>query len=205
MKLFITAIGTDSGKTLVSSILCEALQADYWKPMQTGPAPTDADMVKYLVSFPIVVHPETHYFKNPVSPHLASQMEGKTVGLSDFVLPVTSRHLVVEGAGGVLVPLNEKGDFVIDIAKRFQLEIVLVIRLYLGCINHALLSIHELRSRGQAIKGLVFSGEDKWGAISLITTLSKLPILLHIQEEESISNETVKSYSSFLQSWAQDE
>ncbi len=195
MKLFITAIGTDNGKTLVSAILCEALRADYWKPVQTGPAPYDSDTVKDLVSYPVHLHPERHILATPASPHYAAQMEGKTIALSDFELPFTTNHLIVEGAGGVLVPLDGKGDFVIDIAARFNLEIVLVIRLYLGAINHALLSLHELKRRGVKVKGLVFNGADTFGAISIITHLFPLPILLHL-EEEAITQATVQKYAA---------
>ena len=196
MQLFVTGTDTDCGKTIVSAILCEALKAAYWKPVQTGSANRDANTVEQLVSYSISIFPETYLLKEPASPHHAAALEGKEVSLSAFVLPELDNHLVVEGAGGVLVPLNESGDFVIDIAQRFALEVVLVIRLRLGCINHTLLSIRELTRRNVPIKGLVFNGQDSFGAISVITELSKLPVLLHIEQEETITPEVVKKYAS---------
>jgi len=199
MKLFVTATGTDCGKTLVSAILCEALKAAYWKPVQTGAPPKDADVVKQLVSYPITIFPEIHLLSEPVSPHYAAQLENKNIKLSDFHLPETHQHLVVEGAGGLLVPLNNEGDCVVDLAHQFQLEVVLVIRLYLGCINHSLLSINELKRRNLPIKGLVFNGEDTFGAIELIQKLSNLPILLHLNEEQIVDATTVSNYAKQVQ------
>ena len=198
MKLFITAIGTDNGKTMASSIFCQALKADYWKPVQTGTVHLDADFIKEYASYPIVIHPTTHHLKAPLSPHQAAILEDKRISLKDFQLPKTKNNLVVEGAGGVLVPINEKGDYVIDIAQKLNLEVVLVIRLYLGCINHAMLSIQELQRRNVPIKGLVFNGADMYGAVSFITTITDIPVLLHINEEPDFSKELVKYYAAFL-------
>lgn len=198
IRLFVTATGTDCGKTLISAILCQALQADYWKPIQTGPPPKDADTIKRLVSYPVTVHSETHYLKEPLSPHAAAASEGIRLSLNDFQLPYTPRALVVEGAGGILVPFNNQGEYVIDLASRFSLQVILVVKLYLGCINHALLSINELKSRKLTIKGLIFNGEDTFGAISLISQVSGLPTLLIIQEEAEVLPETVLRYSHKL-------
>lgn len=198
MKLFVTAIGTDCGKTVVSAILCEALKASYWKPVQTGLPPGDADEVKRLVSYAIQIHPERHYYPTPVSPHQAAKIEGKTISLKDFQLPVASDSLIVEGAGGVLVPLNEKGDMVIDIAEKLELEIVLVIRLYLGCINHALLSIKEIQRRNITIKGLVFNGKDTFGAVDVITQLTQLSVLLSFEEKTEINREVISQLAATL-------
>ncbi len=198
MRFFITAIGTDCGKTLVSAIFCEALKAAYWKPVQTGAPPKDSDTVRDLVSFPIEIFPETHLLSEPVSPHHAAKLEGIEIELSEFVLPKTESHLIVEGAGGLLVPLNNRGDFLIDFAQSHSLEVVLVIRLYLGCINQALLSINELRRRKANIKGLVFNGTDTFGAIEIIQSISQLPVLLHLKEEKEINSEIVIKYSNLL-------
>lgn len=198
MKLFITAIGTDCGKTLASSIFCQALKADYWKPIQTGTSHIDAETVKEHVSFPVVIHPEAYHLKAPLSPHQAAIMEDKRIALKDFHLPKTRNHLIVEGAGGVLVPINEKGDYVIDIAQKLHLEVVLVIRLYLGCINHAMLTIHELQRRNVPIKGIVFNGADMYGAVSYISNATDIPILLHINEEPDFTKDIIRYYSVFL-------
>jgi dethiobiotin synthetase len=140
MNYFVTAIGTDSGKTLASAILCKALAADYWKPVQAG-YPTDSETVKNLVQSPQVhIHSERYIFKTPASPHAAAALESVHIGLQDFTLPnKISSNLIIEGAGGCLVPLNDR-DFVIDLASKFQAEVILVSNLYLGSINHTLLT-----------------------------------------------------------------
>lgn len=199
MNYFITAIGTDCGKTLVSAIFCEALKAAYWKPVQTGVPPKDSDTVRGLVSFQIPIFPETYLLSEPASPHYAASLEGIEIKLTDFSLPVTESDLIIEGAGGLLVPLNYKGEFLLDFALTHSLETVLIIRLYLGCINQALLSINELDRRGAKIKGLVFNGKDIFGAVEIIESISKLPVLLHLEDEKEINQETVLRYSKLLQ------
>ena len=150
MNYFVTAIGTDSGKTLVSAILCKALQADYWKPVQAG-YPTDSEMVKSLLpDTDLRIHPETYVSKTPASPHAAAALENVTISLNDFEVPVHTRDLIIEGAGGCLVPLNDR-DFVIDLASRFSAEVVLVSNLYLGSINHTLLSWEGIKRRSLPI------------------------------------------------------
>ena len=197
MKIFITAIGTDCGKTLVSAIFCQYLKADYWKPIQTGQI-LDSIEIKNLVSDPLRIYPETHLYNNPVSPHFAAEQENRHIALTDFRLPKTESNLIIEGAGGLLVPLNGNGDFLLDFISKENIEIVLVIRLYLGCINHALLSINELKRRKLSIKGLVFNGNDTFGAIDIITKITQLATLLIIKEEPIINPETIVSYSQKL-------
>jgi len=198
MNYFITAIGTDCGKTLVSAIFCEALKAAYWKPVQTGVPPKDSDTVRDLVSFQIPIFPETYLLSEPASPHYAASLEGIEINLNNFSLPETKSNLIIEGAGGLLVPLNNKGEFLLDFVLPHSIETVLVIRLYLGCINQALLSINELNRRGAKIKGLVFNGTDVFGAIEIIESISKLPILLHLEDEKEINQKTVLRYSKLL-------
>lgn len=160
MNLFITGIGTNVGKTVVSAILTEALQADYWKPIQSGVAEgKDSDTVKSLISnTKTVFHPETYLLQEPLSPHFAAKLDGVEIELDKIKLPVTINHLIIEGAGGLLVPVNAT-QYVIDIAKQLDCEIVLVISSYLGCINHSLLSIDYLKRSHFKIKALVFNGE----------------------------------------------
>src|SRR5438105_9295116 len=117
MKYFVTAIGTDCGKTFFSAILCEALHADYWKPVQAG-FPRDADTVKNLLSNSVSkIHPETFILKMPASPHAAAKLDAVTIELEKFKIPQTKNSLVIEGAGGCMVPLNDH-DFVIALAKK---------------------------------------------------------------------------------------
>lgn len=173
MNLFITGIGTNVGKTVVAAILTEALQADYWKPIQSGTVEgMDSDIVKSLISnTKTIIHPETYLLKQPLSPHFAAKIDGVEIELdkiqSQFIrlylsLRAESRsevqHLIIEGAGGLLVPINST-QYVIDIAKQLDCEIVLVISSYLGCINHSLLSIDYLKRNNFKIYALVFNGE----------------------------------------------
>lgn len=160
MNLFITGIGTNVGKTVVSAILVEALQADYWKPIQSGVVDgKDSDAVKLLINnTKTVFHPETYLLKEPLSPHFAAKLDGIEIELDKIQLPKTVNHLIIEGAGGLLVPINDT-QYVIDIAKQVDCEIVVVISSYLGCINHSLLSIDYLLRNQFKLKALVFNGE----------------------------------------------
>ena len=140
-KYFITGIGTDVGKTIVSAILTEALKADYWKPVQSGVADgTDKSLVSSLITNTTsVCHNESYSFQEPASPHLAASLENQKIKLEQMHLPDTQNDLIIEGAGGILVPLNDS-NYVIDLAQEFEADVILVCRNYLGCINHSLLS-----------------------------------------------------------------
>lgn len=158
-KLFVTGIGTGIGKTIVSAILTEALQADYWKPVQSGDLDrSDSELVKSLTSGNIIIHQERYQLELAASPHQSAKKENIEIKLTDFSLPVTSNHLIVEGAGGLFVPLNEK-DFMLDVIQHLNLPVVVVSTNYLGCINHTLLSIEALKNRGILIDLFVFNGE----------------------------------------------
>ena len=195
-QYFITAIGTDSGKTLTSAIFTEALQADYWKPVQSG-LPRDADTVAQLVDFPMHIHPSSYEFAKPASPHDAAKAENRAIDLAQIHYPQTKNNLIVEGAGGLLVPLNNK-HFVADIIQKFDLEVILVINLYLGCINHSLLSIQELKSRNLKVKGIVFNGEPNTETQDIILHHSHYECLLHIYPEKQINKDIVKKYAAIL-------
>lgn len=160
MNYFVSGIGTNVGKTLVSAILVEALKADYWKPVQSGTTEgMDSETVRSLISnHQTVIHPEAYLLKEPLSPHFAAKLEGVEIELSKVIRPETSNTLIIEGAGGLLVPLNAH-DAVIDLAGQFDAEVILVISDYLGCINHALLSLHYLQSHQDKIHSLVFNGD----------------------------------------------
>ncbi|WP_177217433.1 dethiobiotin synthase [Thermoflexibacter ruber] len=199
MRLFITAIGTDSGKSLVSAIITEALQADYWKPVQSG-LPRDTDTVRSLVSNPrSYFHKEAYCLTQPLSPHASADIDGVRITLSHIHLPETNNHLVIEGAGGLLVPLNEQ-DFVIDLADKFEAEVVLVANLYLGSINHTLLSINELTRRASyqkfSIKGIVFNQSPVAASESIILKHCPFPLLFSVKKEEKIDKEVVSRYAS---------
>ena len=197
MNYFVTAIGTDSGKTLVSAILCKALHADYWKPVQAG-HPTDSEMVKSLLpTTDSKIHRETYIFKTPASPHAAAALENVKISLNDFVIPSDRRDLIIEGAGGCLVPLNDR-DFVIDLANKFRAEIILVSNLYLGSINHTLLSWEAIKQRGLPVKGIVFNGNHNAASERIILHHTGLPCLLHIEQETFFDATIVEKYAKQL-------
>lgn len=195
MKYFVTAIDTDSGKTLVSAILCQALGADYWKPVQAG-LPRDTDTVTAL-SPGITTHPERYLLNTPASPHAAAAIDGVTIHMEDFNLPITSRPLVIEGAGGCLVPLSDT-HFVIDLITHLQAEVVLVADLYLGSINHTLLTFEALKKRGVPIKGIIFNGNANPESERIILLHTGLACLLRIEKENSVTPDTVRKYAHQL-------
>ncbi len=193
---FVTAIGTNSGKTLVSSILVDALQADYWKPIQSGTEDIDAVTIEENLNNNFsIIHPSKYLLKLPASPHAAAKAEGLTIELSDFELPETTNNLVIEGAGGVLVPINDKGDVVIDLALRFNCEVILVADLYLGSINHTLLTCNELGRRNIPIKGIIFNGEPNTASEEIILKLTGLKCLLRINKMNKIDTFEIKKYA----------
>ena len=156
-----TGIDTEVGKTVVSAILVKALEADYWKPVQSGDLDYSDTMKvqEWSVGNAGTFYPEGFRLNTPASPHVSARIDGVEIALSDFELPRTENHLVIEGAGGLMVPLNDHGDYIIDLLKNHASKIVLVSRNYLGSINHTLSSFEVLKSRGLKVDMLVFSGE----------------------------------------------
>lgn len=195
MNYFVAGIDTDSGKTLVSAILCEALGFDYWKPIQAG-SPTDSDTLKAWLPN-VVVHPEAYNLKTPASPHAAAKIDKVLIDLEKIILPKSTNGLVIEGAGGCLVPLNES-TFVIDLVPKVNAEIILVADLYLGSINHTLLTVHLLQSRKYHVKGIIFNGETNPESERIILKHSGYQCLLRIEKESQITTEIIKQYANLL-------
>jgi dethiobiotin synthetase len=193
MQFFITGIGTEIGKTLVSAIVTEYLQADYWKPVQSGDLHwTDTMKVQSLTSnSKSVFHPERHRLNAPLSPHASAALDGVQIKLSDFTLPQTSNHLVVEGAGGLMVPLNEH-DVLLDLIQQLQIPVILVSRNYLGSINHTLLSFEALKQRNIPIAGIVFNGEPNPASESFIENYTQLPVLFRVGNLDDITPESIR-------------
>jgi len=159
-RFFVTGIGTDVGKTVVSGILTEALEADYWKPVQAGSLDsTDTHTVRSLVSNShSFFHPEAYHLQAPMSPHAAARLENRELDLQQISVPETSNNLVIEGAGGLMVPLNDKF-LVLDLLTKMKSPVVVVSRNYLGSINHTLLTLEILKYRQIPVAGIVFNGE----------------------------------------------
>lgn len=198
MNYFITAIGTDSGKSLFSAIMCEALEADYWKPIQAG-YPRDTDFVGGLLSnLKSDLIPEKYVLNTPASPHYAAEIDKVKLEVTDFEIPKTDNpNLIIEGAGGVLVPINES-EFVIDFPQQWKIPVVLVANLYLGSINHSLLTINELKRRGLEVKGIVFNGPSNPSSEEIILKHSGYPCLLRIEDEKVINHAVVRKYAAEL-------
>jgi dethiobiotin synthetase len=163
--LFVTGIGTGIGKTLVSAILAEALGADYWKPVQAGiEGQTDSAWVGSMLSNTrSVIHPEAYRLRMAASPHIAAREENIQIDLENIhacfnQIGNSQRFLIIEGAGGLLVPLNEQV-FIIDLIKKLQADVILVSRNYLGSINHSLLTAAECKRNGVNVKGWIFNDQ----------------------------------------------
>lgn len=195
MNYFVTAIGTDSGKTITSAILCEALAADYWKPIQAG-FPKDSDTVKSL-SEKTIIHKEAFVLNTPASPHAAARIDGVEIKLAEILAPNTDRDLVIEGAGGCLVPVNDH-EFVIDICSYINCRIILVSNLYLGSINHTLLTVNLLKQRKYNVHGIIFNGPSNPASEEIILKHSGYIPLLHIPQEPIMTSELIKKYASVL-------
>lgn len=198
-QFIVAGIGTEIGKTVVSAILVERLRADYWKPIQSGElANSDTDTVQRLISNPITrFHPEAYRLTQPLSPHAAAAIDGITIELDRITLPQTYNALVVELAGGLLVPLNDK-TLTIDLVQQLNLPVVLVSKNYLGSINHTLLSVEACRSRGIPLVGIIFSGLSVPATEDFILTYTKLPCLARIPQLETINQETIKQVAATL-------
>lgn len=190
--VFVTGTDTDVGKTVVSSWLVRGWEADYWKPVQTGTiGGRDCDTVRRLAGLSDDrIHPSAWDLKAPLSPHTAARVEDKTLSIGDFTLPATSRPLVVEGAGGVLVPLNWH-DLMIDLMRRLRLPVLVAARSGLGTINHTLLTLEALRRRGLEVLGVVMVGPPDALNRESIEHFGRVPVIAQIPPLEPLSAETL--------------
>jgi dethiobiotin synthase len=182
---FVTGTDTDVGKTVVSAWLMTHLDADYWKPVQAGTEPeTDSVTVRRLAEISADrILPEAYVLPEAMAPHEAARRAGVIIDMAMLEPPASHRLLVVEGAGGMLVPLTEEA-YVIDLAAQLQLPILLVARSTLGTINHSLLSIEALRRRGLPLAGVVMNGPEtphnraaieRYGGVNVIAEIPWLP------------------------------
>lgn len=198
--LFITGIGTGVGKTIVSALLTEQLRADYWKPIQAGDLEqSDQQTVSQLVSNDrTAFHPETYRFKLAASPHKAAAFENVDISKQDFNIPKTNGPLLIEGAGGLLVPLSNTL-LMIDLIEHFQADAVLVIRDYLGCINHSLLSLEALSSRNIPIRLIVFNGDmDESTKRILINYLPENTPYTQVPEFTTLNKTTISTCHALM-------
>ena len=192
--IFITGTGTDVGKTLVSAIITEALNADYWKPVQAGYAEgTDSLFVQSVISNPkTIIHPELYRLQLAASPHLSAKAEQKEIKIKDIIhhLPKTKNKLIVEGAGGLMVPLNNKR-FVLDLIKKLKAKVIIISKNELGSINHSLLTAAVLEHEDIDVAGWVFN-EEYLNYEEEISHWSGFPVIASIRHLPEISKETIR-------------
>lgn len=203
MKLFITGIGTDVGKSIASAICVEALEADYWKPIQAGDLDfSDTHKIKSLTSKVTSTGVQREYFDNayalktPASPHLAAQIDTIVIDVTKIIEPVSKNHLVIEGAGGILVPLNDN-DCIIDLIKS-DYKVIIVSRHYLGSINHTLLTFEALKSRNIPVAGIIFSGDENPSTEGIILKKTKAKFIGRIDNEPYFDQRVIEYYSNLF-------
>ena len=196
-QLIVAGISTEIGKTLASAVLVEALKADYWKPIQSGELDsTDTNTVHSLISNSTSrFHPEAYRLTQPMSPHAAAELDGVTIELTNLVPPQTDNSLIIELAGGLMVPLNNQ--FLnIDLIQTLGLPVVLVSRNYLGSINHTLLSVDACRSRQIPMLGILFNGPTVPSSESYILQYTGLPCIGRIGQEVSLTKAVIRQYAT---------
>lgn len=195
MKLFITGISTDVGKTITSAIIAQALQADYWKPIQAGDlSNSDSHKIRKLIA-----NPKTKIFENsyalqtPASPHLAAAIDGIVIDIKKIKEPKTQNHLVIEGAGGIYVPINQEQTIADLIRPDYQ--VIVVSRHYLGSINHTLLTIEALQNRKANIAGIIFSGDANKSSEAIILSKTGINCIGRIEQEPYFDQNVITEYA----------
>jgi dethiobiotin synthetase len=204
--IFITGTGTDVGKTLVAAIITEALQADYWKPVQAGFSDgTDSLRIEQLISNDkTIIHPELYKLEMAASPHLAAAAENIQIHIKDILsqLPKTKNRLVIEGAGGLMVPLN-KNKFVLHLIKNLNAKVIIVSKNELGSINHSLLTAAVLRKEKLDVAGWIFN-EEYLNYENEIEKWSGYPAIVSIKHLTEISRQTIKVESEKIKQRLQE-
>ncbi len=196
---FITGIGTDVGKTISAAIITESLKADYWKPLQAGDLDnSDSKKVENLISNEeSFFYPEGIRLKSPMSPHASAAIDGIELAANKIKRPETSKNLVIEGAGGLLVPLNNK-ETILDLIKDTD-KIIIVSRHYLGSINHTLLTIEILKNKGFSIAGIIFNGDENKSTENVILEMTGINFIGRIDDEPYFDNNVIKEYADRFQ------
>jgi len=194
-RIFVTGISTEVGKTIASAIITEALEADYWKPIQAGDLEhSDSHKIAQLISNKkTFIHKNSYALRTPMSPHAAARIDGVNILSDQIKEPQTANHLVIEGAGGLLVPINEK-ETILDLIKPTY-KVVIVSRHYLGSINHSLLTIGWLKDRGFDVS-ILFSGDEHPTTEEIILSKTGIACIGRINEEQSFDAEVIRRYAT---------
>ena len=195
--IFITGIGTDVGKTVVSAILCQWLRANYWKPIQSGdPDGGDSKTLKNLVSHSsFEIFKEAYTFDAPLSPHAAAILEGKKIEVDSIIPPESKNPIIIEGAGGLLVPLNYRNETICDLIIHLKAQVIVVVKEYLGNINHTLLTISHLKKNNIKISGLIFVGEELPHTMEIIEKTTRLPLLFRVPIFNELNKNTIVNFA----------
>lgn len=199
-QYFVTGIGTEVGKTVVSATLVKHFGAHYWKPVQAGELDfSDSHKVqRWSGAASDRIFPERYRLNAPMSPHAAARLDGVQIRLEDFEVPAVDGPLIVEGAGGLMVPLNDEDDLMIDLIAHLGLKTILVVNCYLGSINHTLLSVEALRSRQIALAGIVFTGELVESTREVILERTQLPEIGCVPMLEEVNATTIAAAAAQL-------
>lgn len=194
---FITGISTDVGKTIVSAIITEALKADYFKPIQAGDLDNcDTKKIKRLVSNPkSKFHKNTYALTTPMSPHGAAKIDGVHININTIIPPKTKNHLVIEGAGGLLVPLNNTHTILDLIQPNYK--VIVVSRHYLGSINHTLLTLKLLLEKGFDVS-LIFSGNPNPTTEDIILKMTNVNVIGRLEEEPYFDKNVIREYATLF-------
>lgn len=195
-RIMVAGIGTDVGKTVVSAILTTFLQGDYWKPIQCGDEENSdtTTMKDWLDPTNHTIHTPAYSLKAPLSPHHAARLENILIKGDSIPLPQTTRPLIIEGVGGIFVPLTSNISS-LDLFKSWNCQWVIVSKHYLGSINHTLLTLEVLKKLGLPILGIIFNGEPNPDSESAILEISQVPFLGRLLPEANINQKTIQRYA----------
>jgi dethiobiotin synthase len=190
-RVFITGTDTDVGKTIISCLLMAGMRAAYWKPIQSG-MPADTDFVRTATGLPDKHFlAERYILTQPLSPHLSAARDGITIGMDEISLPdPLPEKLIVEGAGGVLVPLNDRHTM-LDLMVRLGLPVIVVARSTLGTINHTCLTVDKLRAARLDVLGVVMNGPLNPDNRRSIEKFARVPVLAEIEPLPEVSPQSL--------------
>ena len=192
-KYIITGIGTDVGKTVVSAIIAQALKASYWKPIQAGELEnSDSHKVFNWTEDDVVVLHEAFRLTQPMSPHAAANYDGLKIDRESITFPDVDGNLIIEGAGGVMVPINNDGLLFIDLFAEWNFPVIIVSRHYIGSINHTLLTIEALKNRNIQIKGIIFVGDENKETESIILEKSQCKMIIRIPLTKEVNTSFIQ-------------
>ncbi len=200
-SIFVTGIGTDVGKTVVSAILCEYFGFDYWKPIQTGKnLGTDNETLNTLVSNKnFITYPESYLLEEPLSPHAAAKFENENVVLNQIQIPNSNSKLIIEGAGGLLVPINYDNETICDLIIQLKCPVVLVVKEYLGNINHTLLSLEHLKQKKISVFGIVYVGDELPETSKVIEKMTGIKTLFRVPLFSLLNKDTIRKFVQEIQ------